>query len=80
MICPLSVRQGAYHYLSFSISTDEIIAFGDDYSDIGILKISGVGIAMGNTIEDVKQISDVVIGSNDDNGIAEYLNHLIEKN
>ena len=40
---------------SFSISTDEIIAFGDDYSDIGMLKISGIGVAMGNAIDDVKK-------------------------
>lgn len=64
---------------SFSISTDEIIAFGDDYADMGMLKISGVGVAMGNAINDVKKISDVVIGSNDEDGIAEYLNHLMEK-
>ena len=64
---------------SFSISTDEIIAFGDDYSDIGMLKISGIGVAMGNAIDDVKKISDIVIGSNDESGIAEYLNHLMDK-
>ena len=28
---------------------------------------------MGNSIEEVKQIADIVIGSNDEDGIAEYL-------
>lgn len=64
---------------SFSISTDEIIAFGDDYSDIGMLKISGIGVAMGNAIDDVKKISDVIIAGNDEDGIAEYLDCLIRK-
>ena len=64
---------------SLDISTDDVIAFGDDYADIGMLQISGIGVAMGNAIDDVKKISDIVIGSNDENGIALYLNHLLEK-
>lgn len=55
------------------ITKDEIIAFGDDHVDIGMLKICGIGVAMGNSIEEVKQIADIVIGSNDEDGIAEYL-------
>lgn len=55
------------------ITTDDIIAFGDDYADIGMLKLCGVGVAMGNAIEEVKAISDCVIGDNDHDGIADYL-------
>jgi len=52
---------------------EEIIAFGDDQVDIEMLKLCGIGVAMGNSIEEVKQIADVVIGNNDEDGIAEYL-------
>lgn len=55
------------------IKTAEIIAFGDDYADIGMLKLCGKGIAMGNAIDEVKKKADLVIGSNDEDGIAEYL-------
>lgn len=55
------------------ISVDKIIAFGDDLVDIGMLKLCGRGIAMGNALEEVKQAADVVIGSNDEDGIAGYL-------
>ncbi|MDO4299054.1 MAG: Cof-type HAD-IIB family hydrolase [Lachnospiraceae bacterium] len=58
---------------SCGISVSDIIAFGDDYADIGMLKMAGTGVAMGNAIDDVKAIADVVIGSNDEDGIAEYL-------
>ncbi len=37
------------------IKTEEIIAFGDDYADIGMLKLCGKGIAMGNAINEVKK-------------------------
>ena len=55
------------------ISTEEITAFGDDYADIGMLQLCGKGIAMGNAIDPVKQKADLVIGSNEEDGIAEYL-------
>lgn len=56
-----------------NISTENIIAFGDDFADIGMLKLCGTGIAMGNAIEEVKASADIIIGSNDNEGIAEYL-------
>lgn len=59
------------------IKAKEIIAFGDDYADIGMLKLCGKGIAMGNAINEVKEIADLVIGSNDEDGIAEYLRQSI---
>ena len=55
------------------ITTDDIIAFGDDFADIGMLKLCGVGVAMGNAIKEVKEIADCVIGDNDHDGIANYL-------
>ena len=55
------------------ISPEEITAFGDDYADIGMLKLCGIGIAMGNAINEVREQADLVIGSNDEDGIAEYL-------
>ena len=55
------------------IKTEEIIAFGDDYADIGMLKLCGKGVAMGNAIDEVREKADLVIGSNDEDGIAEYL-------
>lgn len=55
------------------IRPEEVTAFGDDYADIGMLKMCGKGIAMGNAIDEVKGEADLVIGSNDEDGIAKYL-------
>ena len=55
------------------ISAEEITAFGDDYVDIGMLKLCGLGIAMGNAIDEVKEAADRVIGDNEEDGIAEFL-------
>ncbi len=55
------------------IRPEQVMAFGDDYADIGMLKICGMGIAMGNAIDEVKREADFVIGTNDEDGIAKYL-------
>lgn len=51
----------------------EITAFGDGYADTGMLELCGKGIAMGNAADEVKEKADLVIGSNDEDGIAVYL-------
>lgn len=51
----------------------EIVAFGDDYADIGMLKICGVGVAMGNAVQEVKDIADDITLSNEEDGVAVYL-------
>ena len=49
----------------------------DDFADIGMLQLCGRGIAMGNAIDEVKQKADFVIGGNDEEGIAEYLQQFL---
>lgn len=68
-------KENAIHVVcdSYEIGLPEVAAFGDDYADIEMLKMAGVGVAMGNAIPEVKAIADIVIGSNDEDGIAEYL-------
>lgn len=57
------------------ISMDDMIAFGDDYADIGMLQMAGIGIAMGNATYEVKEAADLVIDTNDNDGIAIYLDN-----
>ena len=70
-----STKESAVQIISSScnIPLEDIVAFGDDFADIGMLKLCGIGIAMSNAIEEVKQSADIVIGRNDEEGIAEYL-------
>lgn len=59
------------------VKTEEITAFGDDYADIGMLQLCGKGIAMGNANYEVREKADFVIGTNDEDGIAVYLESFI---
>ena len=61
------------------VKRENITAFGDDLVDLGMLKLCGTGIAMGNAFSEVKENADLVIGSNDEDGIAEYIENVLLK-
>ncbi|MDD7306581.1 MAG: Cof-type HAD-IIB family hydrolase [Peptoniphilaceae bacterium] len=51
----------------------DIIAFGDERNDIGMIKDAGVGVAMGNAHPIIKKLADYITLTNDEDGIAYYL-------
>lgn len=55
------------------LDMEDVIAFGDDLADIGMLELCGSGVAMGNAVDAVKDRADIVIGSNDEDGIAIFI-------
>ena len=57
------------------IEMSEIMAFGDHYNDIDMLKGVGIGVAMGNAQDEVKAAADFVTKTNEKNGIYEGLKH-----
>ncbi|KAA8999872.1 pyridoxal phosphatase [Affinibrenneria salicis] len=54
-------------------SMQDVIAFGDNFNDISMLELAGLGVAMGNGVDEVKQRADLVIADNDQPGIAEVI-------
>ncbi|QLY78008.1 Cof-type HAD-IIB family hydrolase [Clostridium intestinale] len=57
---------------------EEMIAFGDGHNDASMIKYAGIGIAMANAVEDLKEIADEVTLSNEDDGIAYALSKYFE--
>lgn len=55
------------------ITPQEIVAFGDDFNDIGMLKLCGKGIAMKNAIPEVQKVADEVCGTNQQDGLARWI-------
>lgn len=49
---------------------EDVVAFGDNYNDIEMLKAAGLGVAMGNAKEEVIVIADSVTESNKHDGVA----------
>lgn len=53
---------------------DKVIFFGDDINDIELIQHCGIGVAMGNAHSSVKSASKYITESNENDGIASFLN------
>ena len=60
------------------ITREETIAFGDADNDFPMLKYAGVGIAMGNAAQHVKDAADFVTASVDEGGIAVGVGYMLD--
>lgn len=55
------------------IDIRQTIAVGDSDNDREILKAAGLSVAMGNALQEIKQISDVIVRDNDHNGCVDAI-------
>ncbi|MCH7400175.1 Cof-type HAD-IIB family hydrolase [Belliella sp. DSM 107340] len=61
----------------YQIKMDEVMAFGDNYNDIEMLEAVGLGVAVGNALEEVKSIADRVTLSNKEDGVAVMIEEML---
>lgn len=61
----------------YNIDLKDSIAFGDEANDLEMLEVAGIGIAMGNASKKLKEISDYITLSNDQDGISDYLEKFV---
>jgi len=55
------------------IRSDEVMIFGDGHNDRSLFEYAGLGIAMGNAVDEIKSIAKDTTSSNDKEGISEAL-------
>lgn len=55
------------------VKPEEIIAFGDSENDISMLKCAGIGVAVNNAQDCVKEAADEIVDTNDNFGVAKFL-------
>jgi len=64
----------------YGLTREEIITIGDSENDVSMLEYAGLGIAMGNATDNVKQKADYITDSNDQEGVANAINKFILDN
>lgn len=55
----------------------EFAAFGDGHNDAGMLKMAGIGFAVGNAVEECRMSADRIVASNDEDGVAEGIGYIL---
>lgn len=61
----------------YNIPQERIIAFGDEDNDLEMIEFAHYGVAMGNAIDPLKEIAKDITKTNEEDGIAEYLEKLL---
>lgn len=61
-----------------NINIENIIAFGDQDLDIPMIEKAGIGIAMGNAVDELKRVAKYITKTNNDAGIAYALEKILK--
>jgi Cof subfamily protein (haloacid dehalogenase superfamily) len=64
---------------SRQIPLENVLAFGDDIPDIGLLSACGIPVAVANAAPEVKACARYCTAANDEDGVAVVLEKLLEK-
>ncbi len=59
----------------YNVPAHQVMAIGDADNDLGMIRWAGLGVAMGNAWERLKQSADLIAPANDDDGVA----HVIQR-
>lgn len=52
---------------------DRVVAFGDNLNDLPMFGAADLSVAVGNAADEVKKAADIVIDTNDNDGVARWL-------
>lgn len=76
---PEGTKGSALRFLAahYGCKLDETIAIGDSWNDHDMVEIAGLGVAMENAVEPLKQIADFITTSNNDDGVKLVINQFI---
>ena len=61
----------------YGLKRDEVIAIGDGENDISMIEYAGLGVAMGNAMEEVKKAADLITRANAEDGVARVIEEYI---
>ncbi len=79
LLPPTHTKATALEWLAahFGLELSETLVIGDGPNDVDMLRAAGLGVAMGNATPEVKAAADIVVGSNQEDGVAEALERFI---
>jgi len=61
----------------YGVQREEIISIGDSENDVSMIEYAGLGIAMGNSSNLVKEKADYITESNEQEGVANAINKFV---
>ncbi len=66
-------KANAVRQLAKLTGADELVCFGDNFNDISMIEAADIGVAVENAVDGLKRAADIIIGSNNDDGVARFI-------
>ncbi len=63
----------------YGASIEDAVAIGDSMNDLNMIRLAGLGIAMGNAMPEVQKAADYVAKDIDDNGLSDAIAFALKK-
>ena len=60
------------------IDYKNIMVFGDNYNDLDMINLAGIGVAVQNAVDEVKNNADYIAPSHDKDGVGKFLKEFFE--
>ncbi len=60
-----------------NITSEEVVAIGDNVNDKEMIEGAGLGVAMGNATDQIKEIANVTVATNNEDGVCEVFEKYI---
>lgn len=72
-------KGNAIKYLSeiHNIPSERVMCIGDNENDISMIQYAGMGVAMGNSINELKEVANYITDTNVEDGVAKALEKLV---
>lgn len=68
-----TTKANAIKHLAAKIGAERIVVFGDNLNDIPMMKTADWSVAVGNAFNEVKACANEVIGTNNENAVAQWI-------
>jgi hydroxymethylpyrimidine pyrophosphatase-like HAD family hydrolase len=56
---------------------EEVMAIGDEENDLPMVEYAGMGVAMDNAVDAVKEVANYITSSNEEDGVAEVIEKFV---
>lgn len=66
-------KANAVRQVAELVRADELVCFGDNLNDISMIRAADTGAAVENAAEALRSAADIIIESNNDDGVARYI-------
>lgn len=67
-----------YYCEKNGINPQKVVTFGDNYNDINMIKYVGLGVAVSNGVDELRENADYICPTNEDDGVGKTLEKIIK--